>query len=140
MPPRPCIGELRHRIQVARRSRAPDPDFGYQEVMTLVAEVWADIGHANTGVNYLDDATDAEAPGVTHVFTVRRDRRVTLPDARTYVVHGGRRHKVLRVREEDQTGRFLALLCAVQEIDPNDPSAPGWILTTEGGEQLVAYP
>src|SRR3954469_783275 len=90
MPPRPCIGELRHRIRVARRTRAPDPDFGFQEVMTLVAEVWADIGHANAGVNYLDDATDAEAPGVTHVFTVRRDRRVTLPDARTYVVHGGR--------------------------------------------------
>jgi hypothetical protein len=96
MPPRPCIGELRHRIRVARRTRAPDPDFGFQEVMTLVA--------------------------------------------RTCVVHGGRRHKVLRVREEDQTGRFIALLCAVQEIDPNDPSAPGWILTTEGGEMLVAYP
>src|SRR4051794_41471274 len=75
MPPRPNIGELRHRIRVARRTRAPDPDFGFQEVMTLVAEIWADVTHANAGVNYLDDATNAEAPGVTHVFTVRRDRR-----------------------------------------------------------------
>src|SRR4051794_41972945 len=89
MPPRPCIGELRHRIQVARRSRAPDPDFGYQEVMTLVAEVWADIGHANSGVNYLDDATDAEAPGVTHVFTVRRDRRGEPPEAPAPLLPGG---------------------------------------------------
>src|SRR3982750_1857144 len=89
MLPRPCIGELRHRIQVARRSRAPDPDFGYQEVMTLVAEVWADIEHSNSGVNYLDDATDAEAPGVTHIFTVRRDRRGAPPGGRGHLAPRG---------------------------------------------------
>src|SRR3954468_23693496 len=106
MPPRPCIGELRHRIQVARRTRAPDPDFGFQEVMTLVAEVWANVGHANSGVSYLDNATDAEAPGVTHIFTVRRDRRVNLPDARTYVVHGGGGPKGVRGGGGGPSGPF----------------------------------
>jgi head-tail adaptor len=136
----PSIGDLRQRVMVARRNRAPDLDFGFVETMTLLGEAWARIEQTRDGVGYLDDATDAAGPEVTHEFTLRRDPLVNLPDARTYVIHGGRRYKVLRVREDDQTGRHICLLCAMQESGPDGPDLPGWVLNAPDGTPLVSSP
>lgn len=136
----PSVGALRHRVMVARRTRAPDPDFGFVETMTLTAYAWANIVAATEGVTWLDDATDATQPAVTHKFTVRRDRATNLPDARTYIVHANRRYKVLRVREEDQTGQFITLLAAAQETGAAGEDVPGWVLVDEAGGTLVSFP
>lgn len=112
----PGIGNLRQRIRLVRRTRAPDLEFGFDEELAELGHVWAEMEQVGN-MTLLDDATDDSTPGVTHVFTVRRDPLVNRPDARTYLIHEGRRFKIVRVRDEDQTGRFIALLCVVEQTE-----------------------
>lgn len=139
--PRPTVGALRHLVMLARRTRAPDADFGFNETMTLFQTTWAAVDALAPGVSLVGDTAEGgEAPPATHHFTIRRDPVIPLPDARTYVVHNNRRYRMLAVREMDQEGRFLTLVTTAQETGPGGEDVPGWVLQGPDGEVLVSYP
>lgn len=115
------LGELRDRIELARKKRVPVGDVGFAETFVTVAAVWARFEQLG-GSAFMDDAAagDNGGPGATHTFVIRYRLGLELPDVTTYVFWKGRRLKLSKVRQNDARGDFMTLFCEVQETVEDD--------------------
>jgi head-tail adaptor len=131
------IGDLNQRIKIVERSRSPDLDYGFEEVMTQIAEVWAQVVQLQP-VSFDRDATTEEGIEPTHRFIVRRDARRVLPPNTTYVLWKGknqeyRRYKVEGVRELlDTKGTYLVLECYAEQVEAGQVQRPISLITEQG--------
>ncbi len=115
-----AVGDLRTRVTVARRAREAEGRNRAVETMTLLGHAWASFERVEEEVGG-DDPSDGDHTEPAFSFTMRSEPLVGQIDARTVILHRGRRFKVRRILQEDQTGRFVSVLCTAGEMDPNEP-------------------
>jgi hypothetical protein len=111
----PTIGDLRHPIIIAKRTRMPDLDFGFTEQLTVVRQCWSRMTNIE-GVPYSGTDSSREGTWMTHEFLVRRDPDLdTYPGDNHYVVWRNRRYHIGGVWEYDREQRFIGLLATVEQ-------------------------
>lgn len=111
------IGEMRDRIELFAKARAPEGEASMKETLTPLGKVWTKVTQ-QSGTRFLDQATAGKegGQGFTHVFTIRNRPGQPLPDVNTLVFYRGRRFAVKNVRELDQRRDYMDLQCEPEQL------------------------
>jgi head-tail adaptor len=133
----PQISELRNPIVVAYRQRTPDTDAGFTETMTPFLRLWARVTNLE-GVTWAKGASDKDQSWITHEFLVRQKTPTPYEPQvfdNAYVMHRGKRYKIDSLWDYDTTGRFLGLMCYVENREDGPLEQPtGLAIDTDGDD------
>lgn len=105
MPPRIRAGALRHRVTIERDTETRATDGGVVRVAATIDTIWAEV-QPLTGREYFD-AMQVNSD-LTHKVRMRANTNVTTSDR---IVHDSRNLHVISVRDIDERGHEMVLLC-----------------------------
>ncbi len=132
----PNIGELRHRIIVARRERESEDDTRFRETLVVVGRYWSRITNLE-GVSWSGGASDQQEPWPTHEFLIRRAPHFENEFFdKCYVIYKGHRYRLASLWDYDWQYRFLGLIAVVEQREGNAP-VQNWTLMAEDGTVLI---